>query len=134
MANPANRLKKYFALEMAKKTCKELDSYRTFAENEFTIESDKHLRSSFLSPSDNIEKLKRFPMTTKRQVFVLPTKYRNIDSQPSLQMGNRSNAEMNKHLVLPLHDKSSNHNDQSQMYLNTARFSPRPSYQKLGLP
>ena len=36
MANPANRLKKYFALDMKKKNTKELDAYRTFKEHEFT--------------------------------------------------------------------------------------------------
>ena len=75
-SNPANRVFDHFAVTMKRKNKKELHAYRTIKSvDNASPETDRQVRQKFLSPRDNIDKYKRFPMTTKHQVFSSRNKY-----------------------------------------------------------
>lgn len=75
-SNPANRVFDHFAVTMKKKNRKELQPYRTIKTvDNGTPETDRQVRMKFLSPRDNIDKYKSFPMTTENQVFSPVNKY-----------------------------------------------------------
>ena len=75
-SNPANRVFDHFAVTMKRKNKKELHAYRTIKSvDNASPETDRQVRQKFLSPRDNIDKYKCFPMTTKHQVFSSGNKY-----------------------------------------------------------
>ena len=74
--NPANRVFDHFAVTMKKKTKQELHAYRTIkGVGNASPETDRQVRQNFLSPRNNIDKYKNFPVTTSDQVFASGNKY-----------------------------------------------------------
>ena len=74
--NPANRVFDHFAVTMKRKNKKELHAYRTIKSvGNASPETDRQVRQNFLSPRNNIDKYKNFPVTTSDQVFASGNKY-----------------------------------------------------------